>query len=138
MRKIISSLNSMICTKVSLEQENSALRARVDALEKERLAFQIEKANFYGRVTEILVHLQEALEEHPELVDLSRRANLAEVWSAGFWLEKHSVSQKRLALLYLRSMQLHQLMQPDGDSDGLMQSNDYQSPCSRRTGRRVG
>jgi hypothetical protein len=136
MLKSLSSLSTMICSKESLEQENSALRAKVDALEKERLAFLTERDNYYGRVTELLVHLQEALEEHPELVDLSRKANLLEAWSADFWLEKHSVSHKRLALIYLRSMQLHSLISQGGDSDG--SKDDYQSPCSRRTGRRVG
>lgn len=138
MLKSLSSLSTAIFTKVSLAQENSALRAKVADLENALSVYQTERECYYGRATEIVAHLREVLEEHPELVDLSRRPNLVEVWSADFWRGKQNVSLKKLAMCYLRSMQLHSLIADAGNSDGLSQSNDYLSPCSRQTGRRVG
>lgn len=132
----LSSWSSRIYMMVNRERENSALRARVEALEKELLVCQTEMAYCSGRVTELLVPFQEVLLEHPECERLAQKESLVEVWSDGFWYEKHSPYLKTLALIYLRLMQLNDKMLSDGDSDGL--KTDSHSLSTGRTVRLVG
>lgn len=124
------------CTTESLAQENSALRARVAELEREASAYRRERDAYFGRVTELLVHSQEVLQDHDELHALSLKPSPAEALSAECWREIPNGYLKKLATIYLRLMELSNAMWADGNSDGLKTGCACQ--CSTRKVRRVG
>lgn len=130
------SWNTPASTTENLARENCALRARVAELEKEVLAYRLAKAAYYGRVTELLVHSQEALQDHDELHALSLKRSPAEALSAECWREIPNGYLKKLATIYLRLMELNSAMWEDGSWAGSKTVSACQ--CSTPKVRRVG